>query len=185
MKIQDFLDRFPINWETDGETCMSPRRVLRERKMHCMEGALLAAAALWIAGEKPFLLDLKTRGDDDHVVALYKKNSRWGAISKTNHATLRWRDPIYATVRELAVSYFHEYFVNDTGKKTLQFFSQPFSLRPYGTAWLTDEEELFFIAEALDDSPHLRIFPKKNTRFIRRADRMERQAGCLIEWKRG
>ncbi|MBI5728848.1 MAG: hypothetical protein HY983_01200 [Candidatus Magasanikbacteria bacterium] len=182
IRVQGFLDRFPINLEKRGETYMSPRRVLRAGKMHCLEGALVAALALWIHGQKPFLLDLKTKGDDDHVVTLYRKNGRWGAISKTNHATLRWRDPIYKTVRELAVSYFHEYFVNKTGKKTLRSYSEPFNLRQLGTKWITAEEELFYIAEAIDNSPHLNIFPQKNARFIRRADHMEKKAGRLIEW---
>ena len=184
IKIQDFLDSFPINWETSGETYLSPRRVLREGKMHCLEGALVAATALWLAGQKPLLLDLKAEGDDDHVVALYRKHGRWGAISKTNHATLRWRDPIFQTARELAVSYFHEYFVNNTGRKTLRSFSQPFHLARYGTTWITAEEDLFYLAEAIDDSPHLTIFPKKNIPWLRRADRMEKKAGRLLEWKR-
>ena len=122
---------------------MSPRRALREGKMHCFEGALLAATALWLRGEGPLLLDLKTKDDFDHVVALYKKNDRWGAISKTNHATLRFRDPVYRTVRELAVSYFHEYFDNKSGKKTLRSYSRPLDLRTFGTNWITTEKDLY------------------------------------------
>jgi len=184
IKIQNFLDQFPINWEKRGETYMSPRRVLRAGKMHCLEGALIACVALLLAGEKPLMLDLKTKGDDDHVVALYKKHGRWGAISKTNHATLRFRDPIYKTVRELAVSYFHEYFSNQTGKKTLRSYSKPVNLLKFGTSWITDEADLFYIAEAIDNAPHESIFPLKNFRHIRRADKMERRAGRLIEWKK-
>jgi len=138
-----------------------------------------------LRGEKPLVMDLKTNGsDDDHVVALYKKNNHWGAISKTNHATLRFRDPIYKTLRELAVSYFHEYFDNRTGKKVLMSYSQPFNLKRFGSKWITAEEDLFQIMEAIDDSPHLMIFPKKNAKFIRRADKMEKKAGRLIEWKK-
>jgi len=185
IKIQNFLDAMPVNWEKRGETYMSVRRILREKKMHCLEGAFLAATALWLRGEKPLVMDLKTNGsDDDHVVALYKKNNHWGAISKTNHATLRFRDPIYKTLRELAVSYFHEYFDNRTGKKVLMSYSQPFNLKRFGSKWITAEEDLFQIMEAIDDSPHLMIFPKKNAKFIRRADKMEKKAGRLIEWKK-
>ena len=91
-KIQDFLDALPINHEKRGDTCMSPRQVLREGKAHCIEGAMLAALALWMHGEEPLLLDLTTlRYDDDHVVALYRRNGFWGAISKTNHAVLRFQ----------------------------------------------------------------------------------------------
>lgn len=185
IKIQDFLDRMPVNWEKKGETCMSPRRALQERKMHCMEGAMFAASALWFHGEPPLLLDLRAHGDDDHVVALYKRNGYWGAISKTNHATLRFRDPVYKTLRELALSYFHEYFADKNGKKVLREYSAvPFDLRKCGTTWVTAEEDLYEIAYALDDARHVRIVPRKNARLLRMADTMERRAGRLIEWSK-
>ncbi len=184
-KIQDYLDSLPINFEKKEETCMSPRRVLREKKAHCIEGAMVAAVALWLRGEKPLLLDLKTtRGDDDHVVALYKRGGCWGAISKTNHATLRFRDPIYRNVRELAASYFHEYFLDSNGVKTLRSHSGPFNLSKFGTKWITSEEELWDIAAALDDARHFSLFPKENARYVRNADDMERKAGALTEWKK-
>jgi hypothetical protein len=130
IKIQDFLDTIPINFEKKGETHMSPRRVLRENKAHCIEGALLAAVALWLHGHEPLLLDLKAHPhDDDHVVALYKINNLWGAISKSNHSTIRFRDPVYKTIRELALSYFHEYFEEKSGKKVLYSYSKPFNLK--------------------------------------------------------
>jgi hypothetical protein len=183
-KIQDYLDSLPINFEKKGETNMSPRRVLREQKAHCMEGAMLAALALMLQDEKPLLLDLKTtKKDDDHVVALYKRNGCWGAISKTNHATLRFRDPIYKTVRELAASYFHEYFLDSNGTKTLRSHSGPFSLTRYGSSWITAEDELWNIAQDLDTAPHYLLFPKENGKFIRKADSIERKAGKLTEWK--
>ena len=164
---------------------MSPRRVLRERRAHCMEGALLAAAALWVAGKKPLLLDLKTDPEDDeHVVALFKENGYWGAISKTNHATLRYRDPVYKTVRELSMSYFHEYFLNKNGKKTLRSFSRPYDLRKLGASWVTEEEDLWHIAKDLDRIPHFPTVPTKNRRHIRPVSVVERQAGKLTEWKR-
>ena len=183
-KIQDYLDTLPINFEKKGETCMSPRRVLREQKAHCIEGAMLAAVALWLQGEKPLLLDLKNKGDDDHVVALYKRNGYWGAISKTNHATLRFRDPIYRTIRELTASYFHEYFLDSTGVKTLRSHSGPFSLAQYGTSWITSEEELWNIASDIDTVKHYPLFPKENMPLLRKADAMERKAGKLTEWKK-
>lgn len=181
-RIQDFLDELPINHEKNGDTSYSPRLVLREEKAHCIEGALLAAAALWLHGEEPLLLDLRSiRGDDDHVVALFKRNGHWGALSKTNHATLRFRDPIYRNVHELALSYFHEYFL-DTGKKTLRERSEPFRLRPYGFSWITSEEHLFYLGEELDDSPHVPLIPEGNMRHMRRAGPLERRAGSIIEW---
>ncbi|MFA6415971.1 MAG: hypothetical protein WCW56_00610 [Candidatus Paceibacterota bacterium] len=184
IKIQNFLDTFPRNLEKNGETYMSPRQVLKKKKMHCFEGALLAATALWLHGEAPLLLDLKAPGDEDHVIALYQKNGYWGAISKTNHAVLRFRDPVYKTVRELALSYFHEYTHDKTGKKTLRRFSRPFDLRKLGTGWITDEEDLDHLVQKLDDSPHQTIFPPSNLRFIRPADKVERLVGKLVEWKK-
>ncbi|MFZ2187206.1 MAG: hypothetical protein WAV46_01075 [Candidatus Moraniibacteriota bacterium] len=184
-KIQDFLDALPINHEKQGDTCRSPRQVLREQKAHCIEGAMLAAAALWLHGEEPLLLDLTTlRYDDDHVVALYKRGGYWGAISKTNHAVLRFRDPIYRTIRELALSYFHEYFMNTTGQKTLRSYSVPFSLRRFGTQWITDEEDVWHIAEAIDVVRHFPLVPEKNKRLIRKASLLERKVGREAEWEK-
>ena len=182
-KIQDYLDSLPINFEKRGETILSPRRVLREGKAHCIEGALLAALALMVAGEKPLLLDLKTLpSDDEHVVALYKRNGRWGAISKTNHAALRFRDPIYKNIHELAASYFHEYFLNSNGAKTLRTYSAPFNLNSTGTNWITSEEDLWDISDALDAAPHFDLFPPENLQYLRKASSLERRAGGLREW---
>ena len=185
IKIQDFLDSLPVNWEKKGETYMSPRRALKAKKMHCFEGALVAAVALWLKGEKPLLLDFQNKGDEDHVVALYKRNGYWGAISKTNHSTLRYRDPVYKTLRELALSYFHEYWRQKDGKKTLVAFStEPFDLRKYGTKWVTSEEDLFSMVDDIDNARHTQIIPKKNKKFLRRADKMEKRVGKIIEWKK-
>jgi len=183
-KIQDYLDTLPFNLEEKNETYMSPRRVLREKKAHCLEGALVAALALWVQGQEPLLLDLKAMSPDvDHVVALYKVHGYWGAISKTNHAVIRFRDPIYKTVRELAASYFHEYFLNKTGKKTLLSFSQPFNLTKLGEGWITAEDELWNIPEVLDSLPHEKFYPEKNKKYLRPASKIERKAGEIVEWK--
>jgi hypothetical protein len=123
-------------------------------------------------------------GDQDHAVALYKRNGYWGAVSKTNHTSLRFRDPIYKTIRELALSYFHEYFVNDSGTKTLRAYTRPFSLVRFGSTWVTSEEDQWKIAYALHDAPHIQIIPEVNKRHIRKADRFERKAGRIIEWPR-
>ncbi|MBA3550884.1 hypothetical protein H0W32_01600 [Patescibacteria group bacterium] len=185
IKIQDYLDTLPINFEKKGETHMSPRRVLREKIAHCIEAALLAATALWLRGHEPLILDLKAHPhDDDHVVALYKINGLWGAISKTNHTTVRFRDPIYKTIRELAVSYFHEYFLDKNGLKVLYSYSNPINLKKIGDRWITSEEELWYLDDILNNAPHHEIYPKENKKYIRRADAMERKAGKLREWKK-
>ena len=182
IKIQDYLDSLPINWEKKGETYMSVRKTLEAQKSHCFEGALIAAAALMLQGKTPLLMDLKTSEGDDHVIALYKVNDYWGAISKTNHATLRFRDPVYRNIHELALSYFHEYFNNTTGKKILKSYSKPFNLKKYTNEWLISEKQLFHIADALDNSTHYELIPEENKKHIRKADTMEKRAGSLIEW---
>jgi hypothetical protein len=159
-QIQDFLDRLPANFELDGDTHMSPRRVLRARVAHCTEGALFAAACLAFHGRDAFLMDLRADADDDdHVVTLFRERGLWGAISKTNHAVLRWRDPIYKTPRELAMSYAHEYFVTN-GRKSLLSFSLPFPVTRYAPArWVTAKDNLDWLILALDESPHLALAP--------------------------
>jgi len=180
-KIQDFLNTLKFNFERNGETCMSPKRVLENKTAHCFEGALFAAAALEAHGRKPLLLDLKASSrDDDHVVALFKIKGRWGAVSKTNHAVLRYREPVYASVRELAMSYFHEYFLPD-GTKTLKSFSKPFDLSKQKIDWKISNKNLFVLTRALDKSPHTQIVPKGLK--LRKADRIEIKAGEIVESK--
>lgn len=183
-KIQDFLNSLKINFEEKGETCMSPRRVLKYRKAHCMEGAMLAGAALQFHGLKPLVIDLKAkRPDDDHVVTVFRANGAWGGITKTNHAVLRYREPVYKTIRELAVSFFHEYF-NHKGIKTLREYTLPIDLSRFNKqAWQTAEEELFYIPEFIDNAKHLAILSSKQARGLRKADKVEIDAGKLVEWK--
>ena len=184
-KIQDYLDTLPFNLEKYGLTFYSPRAVIREGKAHCIEAACLAAAALWYHGADPLILDLRAlRYDYDHVVTLFKQNGYWGAISKTNHGVLRYRDPIYRTVRELALSYFHEYYLTTTGRKTLREYSRPFNLKRFGTQWMTSEESLIDIAEALDRSRHYSLVPKVNERWLRPAASIEKEMGAIPEWKK-
>src|SRR5216684_477813 len=127
-KIQGFLDALPANFEIGGQTCLSVREVLRRRRAHCIEGAMLAACALWVHGEPPLLMDMRAERDYDHVVALFRRGTCWGAISKTNGIGLRGRDPVYRNLRELAISYFHEY-CNRRDHKTLREYSLPYDLR--------------------------------------------------------
>ena len=183
-KIQDFVDGLPINFEETGESIFSPRRVLRENRAHCMEGALFAAACFGYHDQPALLLDFQASPvDDDHVVALFRRDRLWGAISKTNHAVLRWRDPVYRTVRELAMSYFHEYSV-PSGKKTLRTVSRPFDMRRYAPArWVTAEEDLLWLQEELDDSPHVRLVPPKMIARLRNASPLEQRAMALVEWE--
>lgn len=183
-KIQDFLDTLAINHEKKGETNLSPRMVLQQRRAHCLEGALLAAVCFWLQGERPLLMELGVKDrDDDHALALYRVNGYWGAVSKTNHTCLRFRDPIYKTVRELALSYFHEYFITETGEKILRSYTLPFSLKKFGTEWITREDEVWDIAWALHKVPHYSLLPKENKKHVRSADPVERKGASIEEWK--
>jgi hypothetical protein len=183
--IQAYLDTLPINFELRGETYMSPRRVVREKTAHCFEGALFAAAVLAYHGKKPLLLDFQTiPADEDHVVALFRDGRYWGAISKTNHSVLRWRDPVYRSVRELAMSFYHEYFLWN-GSKSLRAYSRPFDLSRFlPERWATEEKDLFWLVERLDTSPHNAVAPNRNIQKGRRASAIELQALTLLEWEK-
>jgi hypothetical protein len=182
-KVQDFLNAIPFNFEPDGEDVIkSPIRVLRENKAHCIEGAVLGAYILSLHGHKPLLLHLQTTTDDlDHVITLFKINNLWGALSKTNHSVLRYREPIYKNVRELVMSYFHEYFTYD-GVKTLRCYSRPLNLNSFTDDWAQAEEDLWGIDEELDQIKHYDILPKNGERKLRLADPIERQTAEVAEW---
>jgi hypothetical protein len=182
-KIQQFLYRLRQNFELEGDTCRSVREVLRVRRAHCIEGAMLAACALWIHGEPPLLLDMRAERDYDHVVALFKRNGRWGAISKTNGIGLRWRDPVYRTLRELAMSYFHEY-TNRRDHKTLREFSVPYDLRRLDPEiWVTGKDHAWTVADGLDRLRHFRLVRKINIRHVLRRDPFEREAFKNLQYR--
>jgi hypothetical protein len=182
-KIQTFLDRLPANFELDGESTMSPRRLLQAHTAHCAEAAIFAAAALAYHGRPAWLLDIQALpSDQDHVIALFKQHQLWGAISKTNHAILRWRDPIYRSARELAMSYAHEYCLPG-GKKSLLEYSRPFSLARYAPArWVIAPGDLDWLLYALDVSPHVAVAPRHAMRRRRRSAPIELRAQEEVEW---
>ena len=183
-KIQDYLDTLAINFDLSGNL-LSSKKIIAEGKAQCIEGAMFAAAALAYHSTPPLLLDFQTASyDEDHVVALFKKNGLWGAISKTNHGILRWRDPVYKSVRELSMSYFHEYFMHD-GRKTMRAYSKPFNLTRYDPAyWVMSDESLEQVAVDLDESPHIRVVPKNNYTSLRRVSAIEIKLLDVVEWKR-
>ncbi len=183
-KIQDFLtDRLSCNHELAGDTCLSVRAVLREKHAHCIEAAFVGACALWLHGEPPLLLDLHAEGHDyDHVIAVFRRNGCWGALSKSNHLWYRWRDPVYRSLRELAMSYFHEY-VDGCGDKTLRSYSQPLDLSRIDPAlWITNAGNCWEIVPLLDRLRHTRLLPAGQRRWLRRRDRFERKGNALVEY---
>ena len=187
-KIQDYLNSLPFNFEKEGGTCMSPRKVLKTQKAHCVEGAIFAATVLEFNGHKPLILDLRSTEkpyDFDHVLAIFKKFGCFGAISKTNHAVLRYREPIYKTIRELVMSYFHEYFLNSSGHKTLREYSKLFDLNYFNKLdWRTSEKNLFEIPEYLDGIKHFPMLSKEQVKNLRKADNVEIEAGKIVEYKK-
>jgi hypothetical protein len=184
-KIQDFLTyEVKQNFEIGGETVLSVREVLRQRRAHCIEGAMLAACALWVHGEPPLLLDLQAVHDFDHVVALFRRNGRWGAISKTNGIGLRWRDPIYRSLRELAVSYAHEY-CNKRGQKTLRRYSVAFDLRRVDPEmWVTNGKHCWDLANMLLDIRHYSLMSWRQEKSLRLRDKTEKLANALVQYPR-
>jgi len=173
-QIQRFIDALEYQY---ANTAWSPRRVLRERKGHCLEGALLAAAALRVHGHPPLLMDLEAVHDDDHVVALYRQRGLWGGIAKSNFAGLRSRAPIYRTVRELALSYFEHYY-NLRGEHTLRAYSRPVNLaRLDSRGWMTSEEDVWCVPELLIAARHYPLFPHAVARTLPRLDRRSFEAG--------
>ncbi len=183
-EIQDYVNALKVNFDFDKDTCMSPRMVLKTGKAHCIEGAIFAALALRYLGFKPLLVDIRgTKDDCDHVVAVFKKNGKWGAISKTNHAVLRYREPIYRDIRELILSYFHEYS-DSKGNKTLREYSVPVDLTMFDdTNWAASEEDLWHIHDYLDQARHFEVLTPKQEENLRLQDQIEIDLDKFVEYK--
>src|SRR6185437_7568581 len=179
-RIQRFLDvEIGYNKEPDGDTIRSPRRVLRDRLAHCLEGALFAAAALRAQGFPPLLMDLEAVRDDDHVLAVFRQHGRWGAIAKSNYSGLRFREPVYRTLRELAMSYFEHYF-NLRREKTLRKYSRPVNLSRFDRiGWMTAEEDLWTVSDHLVAIPHTPLLSNGYDGRLSRVDARLFEAGKL------
>ena len=166
--IQKFLDDMPYHLE---DTAWSPRKVLSEESAHCLEGAIFAAAALRVIGYPPLLLDFEADHDTDHVIAIYRHDGCWGAVAKSNYTGCRWREPVYRTLRELAMSYFNIYF-NLRGERTLRRFSRPVNLKRFDDrSWMTTDKPVWFIAEYLCEIPHVSLLTPAMEKNLTRVDR--------------
>ena len=181
-RIQDLLDGLAYRAEDDPA---SPQRALAERRAHCFDGALLAAAALRFHGAPPLLLDLRAVRDDDHVLAVFRVRGRWGAVAKSNFAGLRYRDPIHRTPRELALSYFDDYF-NLEGEKTLREHSGPFDLSRFDALdWTFRDDHLQDIAGRLDGARHFRLLDRGAERLLRPVDERSLRSGTFGADRKG
>lgn len=172
--IQHFLEDLPYH---HSNTAWSPRLVLRERTAHCFEGAVFAAAALRVNGFKPLIWDLEGIRDTDHVLAVYQRDRHWGAIGKSNFAGLRFREPVYRSLRELAMSYFDNYY-NLLGERTLRAYSRTVDLSRFDRLdWMTTEKPVWFIAEHLCDIPHTPVISDVQAKRLTRLDKRAHAAG--------
>jgi hypothetical protein len=182
-RIQAFLNAIPINHELDGETVHSVRNVLRNRRAHCIEGAFVAACALWIHGEPPFVMHLDCElSDYPHVIALFRRNGAWGAISKTNGVALRYRDPIYRSLRELALSYFHEYS-DKRGRRTLRSYSCAFDMRRIDvTEWVCNEEDCWDAHDRLTELRHYPLVHARQLPHLSRRDPFEQRMADAVQY---
>lgn len=175
-KIQGFLDSVEYNPVYE---CRSPRWVIKKRSAHCFEGALFAAAAMEFNGYKPLIVDLKAYNDDDHVISVFKEDGFWGAVGKSNFTSLRYREPVYRSLRELVMSYFDFYF-NTDGDKSLRSYSRPLDLTIYESRhWKTTDEDLEFIGDKLEQMNHYPVVNNKMIKKLKRASDIMLQAGML------
>lgn len=174
--IQKLIDAMPYHLQ---DTAWSPRRVLNENTSHCYEGALFAAAALRVNGYPPLVIDLEAEHDTDHVIAVYRVNGHWGAVAKSNYSGLQYREPIYRSLRELALSYFDMYF-NMLRERTLRTFSRPVDLRRFDHLhWMTTEKPVWFVAEYLLTISHTPLITPAQAKRLHRLDSRTFRAGCL------
>lgn len=174
--IQEFLDTIDYN---PNEECRSPRLVIRNRRAHCFEGALFAAAVLEFIGYQPLIVDMMAVNDDDHVIAVFREDGLWGAVAKSNFTTLRYREPVYRSLRELLMSYFDFYF-NVKGEKTLRSYSRPFNLKAFGGRdWATTNEDLEYIGDKIESLHHYPVITGEMAAKLKRAGASLLEAGLL------
>jgi hypothetical protein len=165
--IQRFVDDLPYNL---SYTARSPRKVLHDRTASCLEGGIFAAAALRIIGFPPLIFDLEAEQDTDHVVAIFKERGHWGAVAKSNFTGCRYREPVYRSLRELAMSYFNVYF-NLRWERTLRRYSRPVNLARFDHLnWMTTEKAIWFIAEHLCEIPHISLLTSTMEKNLSRVD---------------
>jgi hypothetical protein len=181
-RIQDFVNALEWNHEADGPTAHGVVEVLDRRQAHCIEGAFVAACALWLAGEPPLLMDMgAARGDVDHVVALFRRHGHWGAISKSNSPFLRYRDPIHRSLRELAISFFPQYVKHR--RKTLRTYSVPVDLRRYDPAeWITNRGFCHRMVDRLTGARHFSVVPSGIAKELRPIDEIEARSNQLKDF---
>ena len=181
-KIQAFLDSLDYN---PGYECKSPRWVIKRNKAHCFEGAIFAAAALRFLGHRPLLIDMKAFNDDDHVIAIFKNEGHWGSVAKSNFTTLRFREPVYRSLRELIMSYF-DFFFNLKGEKSLRSYSLPLDLTIFDhVKWSTTDDDLEYIGDKIEALHHFPVISVRMAGKLSMASPIVLEAGLLGSDKKG
>jgi hypothetical protein len=176
--LQAFLDGIAYSAEP---VYRCPRSVLRDGKAHCYDGAVLAAAALRRLGFPPLIVEMLpwVGHDDDHILAVFKVDGRWGAVAKSNFVGLRFRDPVFATVRELVMSYFESFF-NLAREKTLRGYTLPLNLARFDRRhWTTRDETMDAIADGLERSRKVEILTPAMIERLALMDPRSFEAGLL------
>jgi len=180
--IQVYLDGIDYN---PGYECRSPRWILRKKSAHCFEGALLAAAILDFLGHKPLIVDMKAYNDDDHVIAVFREEGYWGAVAKSNFTSLRYREPVYRSLRELVMSYF-DFFFNTNGEKSLRSYSRPFDLTAFNDRhWATTYDDLEYIGDRIESLHHTPVISEKMVSRLKNASDSMIRAGLLGSNEKG
>ncbi|MBK8944157.1 MAG: hypothetical protein IPM32_02700 [Ignavibacteriae bacterium] len=176
-KIQLFLDS--VKYSSDS-IYRCPLRVFNEKVGHCFDGAVFAASALSQIGFQPIILDmLPNKRDDDHILALFKIDNHWGAIAKSNFVGLRFREPIYKTLRELVLSYFEQYY-NTAKEKTLRGYTVPLNLKIFDKYnWRTDDNTMELIAQKLDKIRKFKLMTAKMEKRLLQVDDRTYSAGLI------
>ena len=173
-KIQAFLDTLAYSSESRYR---SPRTVLKDRIAHCYDGAVFAAMALKRLGYPPVIVDMDAVRDDDHVIAIFRKNGRFGAIAKSNFVGIRFREPVYATLRELVMSYF-ESFYNINREKTLRTYTRPLDLSAFDAIhWTTSDSALDTLADELNTIRVFKLLTPAMARALSPVDKRMYDAG--------
>ena len=180
--IQTFLNKLKYNSEYETK---SPKQVAIAKTANCFEGALFAAAALKTLGHKPLIVDLIAENDDDHVIAIFKENAHFGAVAKSNTTTLRFREPVYRSLRELIMSYF-DFYINTLGDKSLRSYSNPVNLSMFDKyKWISTDEDLGFIGDYLYEIKHHKLLSRKMKNSLNAVDKQLRKICFIGSVKKG
>jgi hypothetical protein len=174
--IQAYLDSIPYKAE---ELDRSPLQVMSDGQAHCLDGGIFAALALWRIGFRPLIIDLvpEPGKDDDHVLAIFQVDGLWGALAKSNYAILRYREPVYRSLRELAMTYF-EFFFSLQREKTLRGYTRPLDLSRFtDPSWMWDEEGIKRISKRLYGLKPIPLISEKSATHLSLSDERSYKAG--------